>query len=133
MAATPDVTAAVNGVIEQWRQAYQVKSEDALAKLYAHDGAVAVVQEGRPAVGWPAVEAVIKDRLARYPKIVIRLRDVTIAPLGPAAATATAQMTRELGDDVTTLTENGTLTLVLRQDGPDWVIVSEHYSYRKGS
>ena len=33
MAATPDVTAAVNGVIEQWRQAYQVKSEDALARF----------------------------------------------------------------------------------------------------
>jgi ketosteroid isomerase-like protein len=76
---------------------------------------------------------VIKDRLERYEKIVLRVRDVTVIALGSMGATATGVMTRELGNDVTTLTETGTLTMVLRKDPDGWVIVTEHYSYRKGS
>ena len=45
--ATPkEVVAAAKGVIEQWRQAYEVKSFDALAKLYSHDIDLVVVQDG---------------------------------------------------------------------------------------
>jgi ketosteroid isomerase-like protein len=128
----PDVATAVRGTIEQWRQAYQVKSEEALDRLYAHDELV-VVQDGRALAGWPAVQAVIKDRLERYQKIVLRVRDVSVIALGSMGATATGVMTRELGNDVTTLTETGTLTMVLRKDPDGWVIVTEHYSYRKGS
>lgn len=131
-ATPPDVLNAARGTIEQWRQAYQIKGFDALAGLYAHEPELVLVQDGRALVGWPSVEGMIKDRLARYLKIVIRLKDINVVALGATAATATAVMTRELGDEVTTVTESGALTMVLRRDGDHWVIVTEHYSYRKG-
>lgn len=128
-----EVVAAARATIEQWRQAYQVHSFEALAKLYAHEPELVVVQDGMPLVGWSSVEAMIKDRIARYPKIVVRLKDIQVMSIGPTAATATASMTRELGDDVTTITESGALTIVLRKHGEGWVIVTEHYSYKRGS
>jgi ketosteroid isomerase-like protein len=128
----PEVLQAARGTIEQWRQAYQIKGFDVLSKLYAHDAELVFVHEGRAMVGWPSIEALIKDRLARYQKIVIRLKDINVVTLGPTSATATAVMTRELGDEVTTVTETGALTMVMRRDGEQWVIVTEHYSYRKG-
>lgn len=132
-ATPPEVLSAARGTIEQWRQAYQVKGMDALAKLYAHESQIVSVHDGRALVGWASVQAMIEDRLARYQKIVIRLKDINVVSLGPTAATATAAMTRELGDDVTTVTETGVLTMVLRRDGDQWVIVTEHYSYRRGN
>lgn len=131
--STPEIATAATGTIEQWRQAYQVKGIDALAMIYAHDPDLVVVQDGTPVVGWPAVEAMIKNRFDRTPKIVIRLRDMTVVPLGDNAVTVTAAMTRELGNDVTTVTETGALTMVLRRQHDTWVIVTEHYSYRKGT
>jgi ketosteroid isomerase-like protein len=128
----PEVLQAARGTIEQWRQAYQIKGFDVLTKLYAHEAELVLVHEGRAFVGWPSIEALIKDRLARYQKIVIRLKDINVVALGATSATATAVMTRELGDEVTTVTETGALTMVLRRDGEQWVIVTEHYSYRKG-
>src|SRR5215510_9807533 len=99
-----EVVAAARGIVEQWRQAYEVRSFDALAKLYAHDVDLVVVQDGHPLVGWPSVEGVLKDRIARYKDIHVRLKDIQVVSLGPTAATATAAMTRELGDGVTTVT-----------------------------
>ena len=131
-ATPPQVLQAARGTIEQWRQAYQIKSLDVLSKLYAHESALVLVHDGLPLVGWASVEAMIKDRLVRYQKIVIRLKDINVVALGATAATATASMTRELGDEVTTVTETGALTMVLRRDGEQWVIVTEHYSYKKG-
>jgi ketosteroid isomerase-like protein len=128
----PEVLQAARGTIEQWRQAYQIKGFDILAKLYTHEPELVLVHEGRAFVGWASIEALIKDRLARYQKIVIRLKDINVVTMGPTSATATAVMTRELGDEVTTVTETGALTMVLRRDGEQWVIVTEHYSYRKG-
>ena len=131
--ATPkDVVAAGRATIEQWRQAYQVRSFEALAKLYAHDIDLVVVQDGLLLVGWSSVEAMLKDRLARYKEVQVRLKDIQVTSLGPTAATATAAMTRELGDGVTTVSEGGALTIVLRRDGETWLIVSEHYSYKRG-
>ena len=130
-ATPPEVLSAARGTIEQWRQAYQIKSFDGLAKLYAHEAQLVLVHEGRALIGWASVEAMIKDRLARYQKIVVRLKDINVIALGATSATATASMTRELGDDVTTVTESGALTMVLRRDAEQWVIVTEHYSYRK--
>jgi ketosteroid isomerase-like protein len=128
-----ELVTAARGTVEQWRQAYQVKGMDALATLYANDPELVVVQDGTPIVGWKLVETTIKSRLEHTPKIVIRLRDMTVVPLGDNAATVTAVMTRELGDDVTTVTDTGALTMVLRRERDRWVIVAEHYSYRKGT
>jgi uncharacterized protein (TIGR02246 family) len=130
--ATPkEVVAAARATVEQWRQAYEVRSFDALAKLYAHDLDLVVVQDGVPLIGWQSVEGMLKDRLARYKDIHVRLKDIQVQSLGPTGAVATAVMTRELGDGVTTVTESGALTIVLRKDGDTWLIVTEHYSYKR--
>ncbi len=131
-ATTPkEVTTAVKATIEQWRQGYEVRSVETLAKLYAHDLDLVVVQEGLTMIGWSSVEAYLKDRIARAGQIHIRLKDVQIVALGLEAASAVATMTRELTDGSTTVTESGTLTLVVRKTPDRWVISSEHYSYKR--
>ncbi len=131
-ATTPkEVVTAVKATIEQWRQGYEVRSVDALAKLYAHDLDLVVVQEGLTMVGWSSVEAYLKDRIARAGQIHIRLKDVQVVALGLEAASAVATMTRELTDGTTTVTESGTLTLVVRKTPDGWAISSEHYSYKR--
>lgn len=132
--ATPkEVVAAARGTIEQWRQAYEVKSFDALGKLYVHDLDLVVVQDGQPFQGWSTVEPMLRERLGKAKEIHVRLKDVTVASLGPTAAAALATMTREVSDGVTTVTENGALTLVLRRGADGWQIVQEHYSYKRPS
>jgi ketosteroid isomerase-like protein len=42
-------------------------------------------------------------------------------------------MTREISDGITTVTENGALTLVFEKTHDGWQIVAEHYSYRRPS
>lgn len=131
-AVTPkEVVSAVKATVEQWRQGYEVRSVDTLVKLYAHDLDVVVVQEGQTMIGWSSVEAYLKDRIARAGQIHIRLKDVSVIALGLEAASVTATMTRELTDGTTTVTENGTLTLVVRRTVEGWVISSEHYSYKR--
>lgn len=131
--STPkEVEAGGRAAIEQWRQAYEVRSIDGLAKLYPHDLAVVVVQDGQALIGWSSVEAMLRDRLARAKQIHVRVKDIQVTSLGPTVASAIATMTRELSDGVTTVTENGALTLVLRKDDAGgWLIVAEHYSYRR--
>ena len=127
-----EVVAGARATVEQWRQAYEVKSLDALAKLYAHNIDLVVVHDGVPIVGWSSVENMLKDRIARYKEVHVRLKDIQVQSLGPTSAVATAAMSREVGDDVTTVTEQGALTIVLRKDNDAWLIVSEHYSYKRG-
>jgi ketosteroid isomerase-like protein len=126
-----EVTSAARAAIEQWRQSYEVRSVEVLSELYAHDLDLVVVQEGTPYLGWSSVESLLKDRLARATAIRIRLKDMQVASLAPDVASAVATMTREITEGATTVTENGTLTLVLRQDGGRWVITVEHYSYKR--
>jgi ketosteroid isomerase-like protein len=130
--ATPtDVVAAGKAVVEQWHQAYEARNVDALAKLYAHDNEVVLVQDGLPLVGWTTVQGMLQAKLGHAKEIHVRLKDVTVSGLAATVATAAATMTREVSDGVTTVTENGALTLVLRQDADGWKIVVEHYSYKK--
>jgi ketosteroid isomerase-like protein len=131
-ATTPkEVVTAVKATLEQWRQGYEVRSVEALARIYEHDLDVVVVQEGLTMVGWSSVEAYLKDRIARAGSIHIRLKDIQVIALGLEAASAVATMTRELTDGTTTVTEQGTLTLVVRRTPDGWVILTEHYSYRR--
>lgn len=129
--APAEVVAAAKGTIEQWRQAYEVRSLEALGKLYLQELDLAVVQEGTALLGWSAVEAMLKDRLERAGAIHVRLRDVQVVSLGPGVASAVATMSRELVSGTTTITEQGALSLVLRQRAGGWVIAAEHYSYRR--
>nr|HEX4315878.1 nuclear transport factor 2 family protein [Kofleriaceae bacterium] len=130
-AATPkDVVDAARAALEQWRQAYEVRSEDVLASLYEHDPDVVVVLEGAPLIGWGSVEAMLKDRLSRADSLHVRLKDVQVASLAPTVALVTATMTREIQGGATTVTENGTLTLVMKKQADAWLIAAEHYSYK---
>ena len=133
--ATPaEVIAAGKATVEQWRQAYEVRSFDALAKLYAHEPGLVVVIDGLPIVGWTSgVEAMVHDRVTKAKEIHVKLKDVSVNALGATGATVVATMTREVSDGVTTVTEQGALTLVLRRGADGWQIVQEHYSYRRPS
>src|SRR5437870_5315264 len=63
--APADVVAAARSAIESWRQAYEVRSSDALGKLYAHEVDAVVVLDGQALIGWSSIEAMLKDKLAR--------------------------------------------------------------------
>ena len=127
-----EVVIATRGAVEQWRQAYEVRSMDALGKLYAHDIDVVIVQDGVTLIGWGSVEGLLKDRINRAKEIHIRLKEVQVTSVAPTAAFAVATMSREMSDGVTSVTENGSLTLVFRKDATaGWLIVGEHYSYKK--
>jgi ketosteroid isomerase-like protein len=128
-AAPADLVTAVRGTLEQWRQAYEVRSPDALAKLYSHEPTLSVVQDGTLWLGWTAFEPVLLDKL-KATAIHVRLKDVQISAIGATGAVVVATMLRERVDAATTVTENGVLTLVVRNDG-GWVIVAEHYSYKR--
>jgi ketosteroid isomerase-like protein len=140
-----DVLAKVLGTIEQWRQAYEVRSMDALARLYAHETGLTVITDGTLQVGWVSIEAALGARIAHATAIRVRIKDPQVTALGPAAAVATAVMAREVTEGATTAAENGVVTLVLRTSGgaapgspreglggdTGWVIVAEHYSYKR--
>jgi ketosteroid isomerase-like protein len=127
-----EVTVATRGVIEQWRQAYEIRSIDALEHLYAHDPDIVLVGDGVTLIGWSSVDGMLKDRIARAKEIHIRLKEIQVTAVAPTAAFGVATMTRELTDGVTTVTEYGSLTLVFRKDpNAGWLIVGEHYSYKR--
>ncbi len=129
----PEVVTAGKATIEKWRQAYELRSADTLGALYAHDVDLVVVLEGQTFLGWDAVGAMLNERLKMADEIHIRLKDQSVIALGPSAAFAYATMTREIkaAGGSTTVTENGIVTFTLRAQGDDWVIGSEHYSYKR--
>src|SRR5256885_11259363 len=90
-----EMAGTVKGTIEQWRQAYEIRSMDALAKLYAHDPGLSVVQDGARLLGWPATEEALRAKLARATAIRVRITELQLTPLGADAAVASALMTRE--------------------------------------
>lgn len=127
-----EVTVATRGAIEQWRQAYEIRSIDALEKLYSHDSDIVLVNDGVTLIGWSSVDGMLKDRVARAKEVHIRLKEIQVTSVAPTAAFGVATMTRELSDGVTTVTEYGSLTLVFRKDlNAGWLIVGEHYSYKR--
>jgi ketosteroid isomerase-like protein len=130
-APPPGLVDGVKGTIEQWRQAYEIRSIDALAKLYSHGPGLTIVEDGALQLGWAAIEPALRGRLARATAIHVRLAELQVVPLGGDAALASATMTRESTDGTTTVTENGIVTLALRKDDTGWVIAGEHYSYKR--
>jgi ketosteroid isomerase-like protein len=73
----------------------------------------------------------LQDRFAHAKEVHVHLKDVAVSSVAPTVAMVAATMTREIGDGVTTVTEAGALTLVLRKDADGWKIVLEHYSYKR--
>lgn len=116
-------------LVESWRQAWEVRSADALEALYVHDVDVVVVSQGQAQLGWTAVEAWLDGAVGRAASVHLTVEGLSVAALGPAAASLVCTLTREISDGVSTASERGTLTMALRDDGDGWKIVSEHYSY----
>jgi ketosteroid isomerase-like protein len=129
-ATSAEVATAARGVLEQWRQAYEVRSVDALASLYAHDPGVSVVLDGTLSLGWAEVEPVLRDRVGKATAIHVRFKDISVGAVGLTGAVVVATLVLERGDATTSVTENGAVTLVLRNEG-GWLIVAEHYSYKR--
>lgn len=124
------VQEAVRGVIEQYRQAYEVRSPEALLPLYIQSPDLVMVRQGRPMVGWDQVQDYLTSLMARAKEIQLEIEDVRIIPLGQSGAVVTARVARTVHDSATAVREEGVLTLVLRRDGERWVIASEHFSHQ---
>jgi uncharacterized protein (TIGR02246 family) len=120
---------AVQGVVERWRQGWQVRSVDALAALYPHDLDVVVVDGGVAHLGWTAVQTYLSTRIAEAQAIHVTIDDLQVYALGDRGAAAVATVTREVSDGVTSVAERGVVTWALRADDDGaWRIVAEHYS-----
>ena len=120
---------AIEGAVEQYRQAYEVHSPDGLGELFVHDLDVVSVYQGRVQQGWTQVQADQAKRLEDATKVRIVITDLNIQALGTEVAVATAGLERNIGDDATTTTARGTLTLVFHRVAERWLIASEHFSY----
>jgi len=124
-----EIVEAATQLVEQWRQAWEVRSPDALKALYAHDVDVVIVSQGRANLGWTAVEAWIDAELGRATSIHLTVEGLSIGALGTGAASLVCTLRREINDGVSAAMENGQVTMALRADGDTWLIVAEHYSF----
>jgi len=128
--ATPaQVVAAANGLLEQYRQAYEVRSMDALAPLYSQTVDVVVIHQGDDHRGWSAVSTYLQDLLGRATEVHVKIGAVSVTALGSGGAAISAELTREISDGVTTIVEKGSLTLAIGREGQRWVIIHEHFSF----
>jgi len=116
-------------LVEQWRQAWQLRSADTLKALYAHDVDVVIVSQGRAHLGWTAVEAWLDAEVGRSASVHLAIEGLSIGALGDGAASLVCTLRREISDGVSAASELGQLTMALRAEGAGWVIVAEHYSF----
>jgi ketosteroid isomerase-like protein len=130
---TPFADAEVTDVlraVEQWRQASEQRSINALFALYDHGKQTTLVTQGQAFIGWDAVANELTSRFAAAKEVSYKLTDISVAPIG-AGAVATGQLVRELSDGVKTVNDRGTLTMALAKNADGaWLIVSEHFSIR---
>lgn len=127
--APVSVVQAARAVLEQYRQAHEVRSMDALAPLYAVSPELVRVWQGSRLTGWDAVRPELAALLGRAERIKLRIDDVTVSALGEDGATVAASVSRVIADGVTSVRVDGVLTLALRRQDDHWVIVAEHFSY----
>src|SRR5689334_22615489 len=129
--ATPaDVQEAAKGVVEKYRQAYEVRSKDALADLYSQTVDVVLVHQGKDSHGWAGVSAYLDDLLARAKEVHVKITMVAITAIGNSGAAISGEMIRSISDGEAAVEEKGVLTLTIRREGEKWVVVHEHFSYR---
>ncbi len=132
LAVPQDVARAIEGAVEQYKQAYEVNSVEALGELFIHDLDVVSVYQGRIHLGWTQVEADHRMRLQDVTKIRLVITNLSIQSLGESSAVVTAGLERTMGDDSATTTERGALTLVFRKIENRWMVATEHFSYPTG-
>lgn len=130
---TPPTPAEVGdqarAVLESWRQAQEVRSLEALDPLYLTNADLVIVGQGRASRGWQAARERIAAFFGETKKNRMQLGDVRVMALGEGGALVHAAVHRTYGDDVSTVDEQGEVTLVLRRIDETWKIVAEHYSY----
>lgn len=127
-----DVARAIEGAVEQYRQAFEVVSPEALSELYTHNLDVVMVHQGRAHLGWSQIEAAHRARFQDVTKVRMVISSLSIQALGDEVAVATAGLESSIGDDATTTTEKGMVTLVFRKIEDRWMVVAEHFSYPTG-
>jgi hypothetical protein len=133
-ALTPvEVVEAGTAALEQYRQAYQVRSPDALKDIFEQTLDLVVIEQGKVYRGWTAFERRLNQLLSTATDIHLDLSDIAVVALGPDAAAASASIRREISDGVMTVVTNGTITLAMRRIndavGERWVVVHAHFSY----
>jgi ketosteroid isomerase-like protein len=124
-----EVESAVKSRIEQYRQGYEVRSLDALAPLYSKTDDLSITVQGHTVRGWTRAQELLGGFLTKAVTFKVRVSELQVIALGDAGALATMSVHRSYGDGVTTVDEMGTLLLVFRRSGEDWLIVAESYSY----
>jgi SnoaL-like domain len=120
-----DTSAAASTILEQWRQAYEVRSVEALAKLYDPSDRLVYVHQGKRFTGWPSAAAAITERLAGVTELRLDLRDISVRSVG-GATLLNANMTVEMTASATTVKESGVISMVI----VDGIITAEHFSFR---
>jgi ketosteroid isomerase-like protein len=123
------VDQAVKSRIEQYRQGYEVRSLDALIPIYSKTDDLTLTVQGRTQRGWPQVQEWLGAFLGKATTVKLRMAELQVVTLGDTGALATMVMHRTYGDGVTTIDEEGTLLLVFRRTGDEWLIVAEAFSY----
>jgi uncharacterized protein (TIGR02246 family) len=124
-----DAMDAAHRAAETWRQAYEARSVDGVAALYAHDASLVLVEQGVAFTGWDAASAHLKAMLGHAREIHVKLNDVRVGAVDDDVVVVVAAMDREVSDGTLTTSERGILTLVLHRESDGWRVVSEHYSY----
>lgn len=123
------VVAGVKRTLEQYRQAYEVRSLEALAPLYAKGEGIAITHQGVSYRGMASVAAYLNKLLRVSKYIRMKLTGIHVIALSGSSAVAVAKVNRAVGDGVTTVETTGVLSLALKRFEKRWVIVSEHFSY----
>tara|TARA_R110002073_G_scaffold336295_1_gene531829 strand:- start:27339 stop:27827 length:489 start_codon:yes stop_codon:yes gene_type:complete len=124
-----DQQTAIRGVVEQYRQAYEVGSAEALHELYAKDLDLVLVNQGKVHQGWTSVQAFLTSRLEGASQVRMSIKDISIREFGPDGAILTATRTSSIGDGSVSVTETGVLSLVLQNQEGQWKVVAEHFSF----
>lgn len=127
-----DQQTAIRGVLEQYRQAYEVGSAEALHAVYSKDLDVVLVYQGKVHQGWTSVESFLAGKLEGASQVRMTFKDVSIREFGPDGAILTATRTSSIGDGSVSVTEVGALSLVLQNHDGQWMVVAEHFSYPTG-
>jgi ketosteroid isomerase-like protein len=124
-----DAAEAARAVLEQYRQAHEVRSVEALDPLYLAGPELVRVWQGQRTAGWDTARAELAALFNRARSVKLRVDQVVVHALGPDGVVLVADASRTVADGATSVRVDGVLTLVLRRQDQGWVIVSEHFSH----
>jgi ketosteroid isomerase-like protein len=120
---------AARAVLEQYRQAHEVRSVEALDPLYLPGPELVRVWQGQRTAGWDTARAELGALFNRSRSVKLRVDQVVVHELGADGVVLVADASRTVADGVTSVRVDGVLTLILRRQDQRWLIVSEHFSY----